>query len=83
MDKFRFWKRKPADQPHADSPVIKKFNVSPRTDVGTQGLPADPENASRVAAMRRRRESIVNELEAARSANEPNNRWRQEIKLIE
>lgn len=83
VDKLRFWKRKPAETPEPESPVIKRFNVQPRTDVGTQGLPDDPDLAARVAATRRRRETLVNELRTAQSASDDDNRWKSEVTFID
>lgn len=81
--RLQFWKRKDADvaAPQA-TPEVKRFNVTPRTDIGQSGLPADPELAAKVATLRRRREGLRNELRDAEAAASSDNRWSMEIRLV-
>jgi hypothetical protein len=83
MDRFKFWSRpkQPDHQPVAETP--KRFDVQPRTDVGAQGLPADPDRAARLMALRRRRQSVLLEVTAAEDAASEHNRWRAQRLLLE
>jgi hypothetical protein len=81
--RLQFWKRERSpEHPAPPPPAISRFNVSPRTDIGTAGLPADPETAGKVTSLRRRRELLRNELQTAESATEHENKWQREIQLI-
>src|SRR5699024_87992 len=46
------------------------------------GLPSDPAMATRLVALRRRREALVHDLAAAEEATLADNRWRTELALI-
>jgi hypothetical protein len=84
MPKFQFWKRAQPEKPEIEPPPVpRKFNVEPRTDVGTFGLPTDPDNAAKLVQLRRRRELLQNELNASQSAADPENRWQAEVRLID
>lgn len=84
MPRFRFWKRDPDVKETEAAPTpVSRFNVMPRQDVGTQGLPDDPALAVRVLNLRKRRELLVQEVATAESATIENNRWRAEIALID
>lgn len=83
MRNLRFWKRESkSDKDHHDAPVIGKFGIGPRPDVGEFSLPDDPEIAARVNALQKRRESLANELRVAEEAGEPDNQWRRQIALV-
>ncbi len=83
MDRLKFWRRSQPEQPAIEPiPTIKRFNIQPRTDVGTLGLPTDPEKATRLVALRKRREALAHDVESATQAATDDNRWRAEIKLI-
>jgi len=83
VDRLKFWKRGQTDQPAIEPvPTIKRFNIQPRTDIGTLGLPADPDQAARLVALRKRREALAHDVESASHATTEDNRWRAEIKLI-
>ena len=82
--RLQFWKKEPEPTALiASIPVVNKFNVVPRTDVGEQGLPADPDMAAKLTALRKRRESLLAELQNAKSATESDNRWTREVRLID
>lgn len=83
MRSLRFWKResKTEDQ-HAEAPVVGKFGIAPRTDLGAQSLPADPDLAARAAALQKRRKALEQELRVAGEAAEPDNQWRHQAALI-
>jgi hypothetical protein len=84
VDRLKFWKRKQPDQPVIEPvPTIKRFNIQPRTDIGTLGLPTDPDRATRITALRKRREALLHDVEAAQDAASAGNRWRAEIALID
>jgi hypothetical protein len=84
VDRLKFWKRKQPEQPAAEPiPTIKRFNIQPRTDIGTLGLPSDPDKATRLVALRKRREALLHDVEAAEEAASATNRWRAEITLID
>ena len=84
MDRFKFWKSKEQSPPTSEPvPTIKRFNIQPRTDIGALGLPADPEKAARVDALRKRREALVHDVTSAEEAGMERNRWRTEIALID
>ena len=83
MDRLKFWRRRQPEQPALEPvPTIMRFNIQPRTDVGTFGLPTDPEKANRLVALRKRREALAHDVESATNAGTDDNRWRAEIKLI-
>lgn len=80
---LRFWKRESSTgEEQSAAPPIGKFGISPRTDVGAQSLPADPESAARIAALQKRREALEQELRVAEEAAEPDNQWRRQVALI-
>jgi hypothetical protein len=84
VDRLKFWKRKQPEQPSVEPiPTIKRFNIQPRTDIGTLGLPSDPDQATRIVALRKRREALLHDVEAAEEAASASNRWRAEIALID
>lgn len=84
MERLKFWKRRDdAAAPAQDVPTIKRFNIEPRTDVGSVGLPPDPDKAARLVALRKRREALLRDLAAAEAATSEQNRWHAEIALIE
>ncbi len=84
MDRFKFWKRDTPIPPAPPvAPSVSRFNVTPRTDVGEHGLPSDPVLASRLSNLRRRRETLAQEVSTALDAGSEQNRWRAEIALIE
>lgn len=84
MDRLRFWKKSvPVESEQANPATVTRFGVQPRTDVGSAGLPADPAEAARVQRLRRRREQLQNEVQAALDASNETNRWRSEIALID
>jgi hypothetical protein len=83
VDRLKFWRRSQPEQPAIEPiPTIQRFNIQPRTDVGTLGLPTDPEKATRLVALRKRREALVHDVESATTAATDDNRWRAEIDLI-
>jgi hypothetical protein len=83
MSRFKFWKRDSDTPPESTEPArVTRFNVSPRTDVGGQQVPADPQQAARLSALRKQREALLHEVETAISASRDTNRWRMEIALI-
>jgi hypothetical protein len=83
MERFKFWQRGKQAPSSEEPPVIKRFNIQPRTDTSPVGSPADPDQATRLAALRRQREAVLSEVAAAEAALAENNRWRAEIELIE
>jgi hypothetical protein len=84
VDRLKFWKRKqPEQQSPEPVPTIKRFNIQPRTDIGTLGLPLDPDKATRIVALRKRREALLHDVEASNEAGSDSNRWRAEISLID
>jgi hypothetical protein len=84
VDRLKFWKRRQPELPAVEPvPTIKRFNIQPRTDIGTLGLPTDPDKATRIAALRKRREARLHDVEAAEEAASASNRWRAQIALID
>jgi hypothetical protein len=82
--RLQFWKRKTKPTPVQPEPAtVKRFNVTPRSDVGSAGLPSDPDDAAKMQRLRRRREQLRNELEAAEAAGQEDNKWQREIRLID
>ena len=83
MRRLQFWKRESASEREpVEAPVITKFGISPRTDLGVQDLPDDPEIAARASALAMRRDALLQELRIAEEAEQPNNQWRRQIALI-
>jgi hypothetical protein len=83
VDRIKFWKSKEPAPTAEPVPVIRRFNIHPRTDIGTLGLPSDPDRAARLVALRKRREALVHDVTSAEEAGTAHNRWRTEIALIE
>ena len=83
MERLKFWKWKEPTPRVEAVPVIKRFNIQPRTDVGTLQLPADPDQAARLVSLRKRREALVHDVASAEEAGTEHNRWRSEIALID
>jgi len=83
VDRLKFWRPKEPAPTVEPLPVIKRFNIQPRTDVGTLGLPADPDLAARLVALRKRREALLHDVTSAEEAGAEHNRWRTEIALID
>ena len=83
MPGLRFWKRaKPVESPTKSIEPVR-FGLTPRTDVGSAGLPEDPEQAARLFRLRQQREQIRHEVETAEAAADAENRWQTEIRLID
>jgi hypothetical protein len=84
VDRLKFWRRRQPEQPAIEPvPTIKRFNIQPRTDIGTLGLPTDPDMAIRLVALRKRREALAHDVESSIMATADDNRWRSESNLIE
>lgn len=83
MERLKFWKRKSSQATADEAPVIKRFNIQPRTDVGAASLPSDPDRAARLVALHKRRGALVHDLSAAEEAAAEQNRWRTEVTLID
>ena len=84
MSRFKFWKRDSGRTPEPEQPTrVTRFNVTPRTDIGGQDLPADPQQAAKLTALRKRRESLRHDVETAISASMDSNRWTTEAALID
>lgn len=82
MNRLKFWKRAKSEEVVSDSPVIKRFNIEPRTDTGTVGLPTDPAQAARMLRLRKQRETVLLEVTSAEAAASEQNRWQTEIGLM-
>jgi hypothetical protein len=83
MRRLQFWKRETApEQKPVETPVIAKFGISPRTDIGVQDLPDDPDTAARASALAKRRDALLQELRIAEEAEQPDNQWRRQIALV-
>jgi hypothetical protein len=83
LERLKFWKPKEPAPGIEAVPVIRRFNIQPRTDVGTLGLPADPDQAARLVSLRKRREALMHDVASAEEAGQEHNRWRTEIALID
>jgi hypothetical protein len=83
MRRLQFWKREPPpEREQVETPVIDKFGIKPRMDLGVQALPDDPAVAARALALARRRDVLLQELRIAEEAEEPDNQWRRQIALV-
>ena len=83
MRRLRFWKRKaPPEQEPVEAPVITRFGISARTDLGVQDLPDDPDIAARASALAKRRDALLQELRTAEEAEELDNQWRRQVSVV-
>ena len=84
MPGWKFWE---TVQPEEETPPATapagRFNVRPRTDLVGGALPADQAAASRVSALRKRRDEVLFDVEEATLAGETVNPWLTRVATIE
>jgi len=84
MPGWKFWE---TVQPEEETPPATapagRFNVRPRTDLVGGALPADQAAASRVSALRKRRDEVLFDVEEATLAGETVNPWLSRVATIE
>lgn len=84
MPGWKFWEKaetEPETQP--DPTPTGRFNVRPRTDLVGGALPADQAAASRVSALRKRRDEVLFDVEEATLAGEEANPWLERVATID
>jgi hypothetical protein len=85
MPRWRFWE-KPRINPVLPSTSLQptgRFNLPPRDPVSDPALAADPERAAALQRLLQRRESARYDLEQAEAALRPENRWREQVALLD
>ena len=84
MPGWKFWEKPDTERetPPAPAPA-GRFNVRPRTDLVGGALPTDHVEASRVGALRKRRDGVLFDVEQATLAGESTNPWLERIATID
>jgi hypothetical protein len=81
MRNWKFW-GKPTTEQAVDAPEDGppgEFGIYPRTDLPGLGMDLDPEQLSRLEALRRQRETVLFDVEQAERASQDDNPWRSRI----
>lgn len=84
MPWWKFWEN---DETHEEAPIpsepMGRFNVRPRTDLIGGSLPSDQDAAARISALRKRRDSVLFDVEQSTLAAEPDNPWLDRVATID
>jgi hypothetical protein len=84
MSKWKFWEKQPEDRTSSpDSETPRRFSARPRTDLIDPRATADPQKAEKLARLRRRRETVLFDVEQSEMALSPDNPWEQRVALID
>ena len=85
MPNWKFWEKPQTESPIAvNKPVPRtRFGIQPRTDMPGFGKAIDPNMSDQFAKLRRRRETVLFDVEQAELANAPENPWQERIKLLD
>lgn len=84
MPGWKFWEKAEVETETPVTPApAGRFNVRPRTDLVGGELPADQAAASKVSALRKRRDAVLFDVEEATLAGEVANPWLSRVATIE
>ncbi len=82
MPGWKLWKKAEVEAAAAPE-AMGRFNVRPRTDLVGGALPADRVEASKINALRKRRDGVLFDVEQATLAGEADNPWLERVATID